>query len=158
MSKLQYTYIYNLKVCTLKLSMIFSDSSLSFSISSRNSSISLCAMSHFCSDDKRNVLSILLLRDFDLLRFIRPPPERSWELCDGVADMEDIGCRLLPSFGSTRLKYFSNMCVSADKTSFARLKINSKKKNNKNQVYNFSLENDNHVIIHKPCILSSPVF
>lgn len=34
---------------TLKLSRIFSDSSLSFSISSRNSSSSLWAMSHFCS-------------------------------------------------------------------------------------------------------------
>ena len=106
---------------TLYVSTTFSDSSLNLSISSLNSSISLDAISHFCSAVSLNVLSMVLLRDLDRFLPILPPPAKSWVLWDGVVCTVVICWTPPPSFGSTRLRNFSNIWVSAPRTSLARL-------------------------------------
>ena len=105
---------------------MFSDSSRRFSISARNSSVSLWAISHFCSAVSFNVLSILLLRDFERFLPILPIPVRSWELWEGVVAAvpveEPCWWVVAPSLCSTLLKYYASICVSAFCTSLFRLK------------------------------------
>ena len=117
-------YMWNVYIIihTLKVSSTFSDSSRNLSISSLNSSISRCAMSHFCSAVSFNILSIVPLRDFDRLRpTLAPPPAMSYVEWDGVLVMAGSMCVPAPSLGSTRFMYFSNIWVSAPNTSLARL-------------------------------------
>ena len=109
---------------TRYVSSTFSDSSRKFSISSLNSSISRCAMSHFCSAVRRSALSMLLLRDFERLRPTLVLVVTSCCDCDGVGAVV-LGSTPSWSLGSTRRKYFSNICVSAAMTSLVLLQ-NSK--------------------------------
>ncbi len=115
-------------IITFRWSIVFSDSSRNFSTSSRYSSISRWAMSHFCSAVSRRARSSVLLRDLDLLRpSLAPPPPtppKSWVDPEGVVAGRP-STWPPASFGSTLFRYFSNIWVSASLTSMARLKWHS---------------------------------
>lgn len=115
--------IYSLikHIYTLYVSRTFSQFSFNCSISSFRSSISFCAMSHFCSVVSRREVLMLLVLDLD--RFL--PTPRPTSCCDPdwatPLDIPALG-RPKVSFGSFLLRYFSNIWVSVCKTSFSFLK------------------------------------
>lgn len=99
---------FKIKQHTLYVSRTFSQFSFNCSISSFRSSISFCAMSHFCSVvSLREVLMLLVL---DLDRFLPTPLPTS--CCDPdwatPLDIPALG-RPKVSFGSFLLRYFSNI-------------------------------------------------